>query len=250
MEPTALALLHSPLTSAAAWGRLPGLLADAAGEAVHVVAVDDDRQPPYATRYVAAAARQLAAAVRPGEPLLLVAHSGAGPLLPQLAFARRAAHGPVRGYVFLDAALPRPGGLGGTGGPGGPGGTASRLDLLAADDADLATAWRAVLEAGGTVPTWADADLADDVPDPADRARLLAGLRPRPLAYFTEPVPFPGDWPDAPCGFLRTSAGYDWSARVAAGRGWPVESVDAGHFAALAAPELTAQALTRLLSRM
>ncbi len=242
MEPTAVALLHSPLTSAAAWGRLPDLLGAGLGAGtavpVHVVDVDDDQQPPYATRYVAAAARQLAAAVRPGEPLLLVAHSGAGPLLPQLAYARRAVHGPVRGYVFLDAALPR------------PGGTASRLDLLAAEDADLATAWRAVLEAGGTVPSWVDADLVDNVPDPADRARLLVGLRPRPLAYFTEPVPFPGDWPDAPCGFLRTSAGYDWSARVAAGRGWPVESVDAGHFAALAAPELTAQALARLLSRM
>ncbi len=236
MEPTALALLHSPLTSAAAWGRLPDLL-DVAGP-VYVVDVDDDLRPPYATRYVAAAARQLAAAVRPGEPVLLVAHSGAGPLLPQLAYARRAAHGPVRGYVFLDAALPR------------PGGTASRLDLLAAEDAGLASAWRAVLESGRTVPSWADADLVDDVPDPADRARLLAGLRSRPLAYFTEPVPFPGDWPDAPCGFLRTSAGYDWSARVAASRSWPVESVDAGHFAALAAPELTARALTRLLSRM
>jgi Alpha/beta hydrolase family len=238
VDPTALVLLHSPLTSVTAWGRLPRLLGAAAGVPVHVVDVDSDDRPPFATRYVAAAAGHLATALRPGEPVLLVAHSAAGPLLPQLAFARRAAHGPVRGYVFLDALLPR------------PGGPASRLDLLAAEDPGLAAARRTELEAGRSVPSWSSEDLAEDLPDPADRAALLAGVRPRPLAYYTEPVPFPGDWPDAPCGFLRTSAAYDWSARVAAGRGWPVESIDAGHFAALAQPADTAAALLRLITRM
>ncbi len=238
MEPTPLVLLHSPLTSAAAWGTLADRLRAEAGVNVTAVDVGDDDRPPYATRYVAAAAGQAAAALPPDRPVLLVAHSGAGPLLPPLAFARRAAHAPVAGYVFLDAALPR------------PGGTASRLDLLETEDPDLARDVRSVLEGGGRFPAWSDEDLTDDVPDPGDRAVLLATLRPRGLGYFTEAVPFPGDWPDAPCGYLRTSAAYDWSARVAAGRGWPVESIDAGHFAALAQPERTVAALLGLVGRL
>jgi hypothetical protein len=238
VHPAGLVLLHSPLTSAAAWGRLPGTLRTVAGVDVHVVEVVDDDRPPFAARYVAAAARQISAAVAPGVPVLLVAHSGAGPLLPPLAYARRAAREPVAGYVFLDAAVPR------------PGGTASRLDLLAAEDPDLATTWRTELEAGRTLPNWSAADLAAHVPDPAQCAALLATLRPRPLAYYAEPVPFPGDWPDAPCGFLRTSLAYEWSARVAVRRGWPVESIDAGHFPAVAEPDRTAAALLELVARM
>ena len=186
MKPRTLVLLHSPLTSAAAWGLLPELLR-AAGLSVVVVEVTDDETVPHATRYVGAAALQIAAAgIDPTDAVVLVGHSGAGPLLPQVGFARQAARSPVGAYVFLDAGLPR------------PGRTASRLDLIEAEDPGLAAELRSWLEAGERFPAWTASDLAADLPDLAGRAVLLASLRPRALGFFTEDLPTPdSDWPDA-----------------------------------------------------
>jgi hypothetical protein len=105
MTPGTLVLLHSPLTTASAWGSLPAELGE---YDVVVPDVTDDDRPPYGGRYVARAALQISAAgVTP--PLVLVAHGDAGPLLPPIGAAQRAAHRLVGGYVFLDARLPGPG---------------------------------------------------------------------------------------------------------------------------------------------
>src|SRR4051794_10701793 len=102
MTPGTLVLLHSPLTTASAWGSLPDRLD---GHEVVVVEVADDDRPPYATRYVPRAALELSAgAVRP--PVVLIGHGAAGPLLPAVGAAQRAAHRLVGGYVFVDADLP------------------------------------------------------------------------------------------------------------------------------------------------
>jgi hypothetical protein len=105
MTPGTLVLLHSPLTTASAWGSLAVALG---AYDVVVPEVTDDDRPPYAGRYVARAALEISAAgVKP--PLVLVAHGDAGPLLPPVAAAQRAAHRLVGGYIFLDARLPGPG---------------------------------------------------------------------------------------------------------------------------------------------
>jgi hypothetical protein len=226
-EPAPLALLHSPLTSAAGWGELPDELR-LRGHDVLVVEVDDDSEPPYAARYVARAALQIAAVSR---PLWLVGHSGAGPLLPQVGAARRAARAGVAGYLFCDAGLPRAG--------------ASRLELLRAEDQALAEQLEAHLREGGRFPEWTVADLAGEVPDPAG---LVTALRPRGLDFFTEPLSAPEDWPDAPCVYLRTSEAYDAVARVAQARGWAVHHRTGGHFAALADPSGLADELVRAVS--
>ncbi len=236
MQPSSIVLLHSPLTGAAAWGRLPEILR-AAGLHVVVPEVTGDDQPPYASRYVALAALQIAAA-GVAAATVVVGHSGAGPLLPQVGFARRSAHQPVRGYVFLDAGLPR------------PGSPASRLDLLDVEDSSFAEGLRSDLTSGGRFPDWSGADLADDVPDPVDRALLLASLRPHDLDFFVEPLPAAVDWPDAPCGYLQTSSAYDLPMRLARGRGWPTAQHPAGHFAALRDPAGTAAALVDLVDRL
>jgi hypothetical protein len=104
MTPGTLVLLHSPLTTASAWGTLPAALA----YDVVVPEIADDDRPPYAGRYVARAALEIGAApVKP--PVVLVAHGDAGPLLPPVGAAQRAAHRLVGGYVFVDAVLPGPG---------------------------------------------------------------------------------------------------------------------------------------------
>jgi hypothetical protein len=238
VTPRTLVLLHSPLTGGAAWGTLDERLGDL-GLAALTLDVTTDATPPYAARYVAAAAHQVSTALRrPTEPVVLVGHSGAGPLLAQVGFALRASGRPVAGYLFVDAGLPR------------AGGTVSRLDLMQSEDDGFADQLRTMLAEGGRFPRWTGDDLAGQVPDAADRAMLIDSLRPRGLDFFTERLPAPQDWPDAPCGMLRTSSGYDAVARLAEGRGWPTVRLELGHFAALAAPGPTAGAIAELLDRM
>lgn len=213
MTPGTLVLLHSPLTTASAWGSLPEALG-----AYHVVVpeITDDDRPPYAGRYVARAALEITAAgARP--PVVLVAHGGAGPLLPPIGAAQRAAHRLVGGYVFVDAALPSPA-------------RTNRLDQAATPGlADL-------LKADGRFP---------DGEAPAG-----VTLRPRGEDFFTEDLPMPQDWPDAPCGYLRTSAACDRQAAQARLRGWAVAERDTGRFAAVEDPFGTAEALTELIAAM
>ncbi|HEY7485480.1 MAG TPA: hypothetical protein VH912_13535 [Streptosporangiaceae bacterium] len=191
MTPGTLVLLHSPLTTAAAWGRVPGTLRTYGLNVVAPEITDDDRQP-YAGRYVAGAALAIGAA-RPEPPLVLVGQGDAGPLLPPIGAAQRAAHRLVGAYVFCDATLPGPA-------------AASRLDQIAADDPAYAAELRRRLDRGERV---APRTGGDAVPRGAD--------------YFTEELPMPQDWPDAPCGYLRTaSGGGERQARQAALRGWPV----------------------------
>ena len=222
MRPGCLVLCHSPLTTAAAWGGLPEALA-AEGLPNLVIDVRRDDRPPYAAAYVADAAGQLAAAAPP-DPVVLVGHSGAGPLLPQLGFARRAARHPVSGYVLVDAMLPRAG-------------QPSRLDLLHAEDHEQAHGLAALLDAGGRYPDWDDVD-------------LMALARPRAKDFFTEPLPHPPDWPEAPVAFVQTSTVYAWHARVARGRGWPVVERDLGHFAGRTDPRAAAQLIATAVAAL
>ncbi len=231
-----LVLAHSPLTGPEAWGPLPAELGRR-GHGVTVLEVRDDDAPPYANRYVARAALQVRDACGDAG-VVLVGHSGAGYLLPLLGAARRAARAPVAGYVFLDAGLP-------------PSRPTSRLDLLRAEATDLADVLGPHLAAGGTFPDWTDDDLRGQLPDRTARAALVAGLRRRGADFFAEPVPVAPDWPDAPCGFLRLSPGYDAAARLAGHRGWPrvlgPDDRPGGHFAMLVDPVAVADDLETLL---
>ena len=235
MEAGTLVLLHSPLVGVVSWGALPEALTRGGVEAVAVPVGGDDR-PPFAGRYVEGAVAGTLEAAPGHGPLVLVGHSGAGPLLAAVGAGLAARGRPAGGYLFCDAGLPRDG--------------ATRLELLAAEDAGMAAAFRAELERGGRFPAWGDAELAPLVPDPAARAALVGSLRPRDLAFFTEPLPQAPGWPDAPCGFLRLSPAYDTWAAAAAAEGWPTATLDAGHFHPLADPGAVAAALLGLLARL
>jgi pimeloyl-ACP methyl ester carboxylesterase len=137
VRPGTIVLCHSPLTTSAAWGDLADEL-ERRGRSTLVIDVQEDEQPPYAMRYVAHAAIQLASVSRT-DPVVLVGHSGAGPLLPRIGFARRAAHSAVGAYVFFDASLP------GTG-------MMTRLELLRREHSQSADELAAVLDAGGRFP--------------------------------------------------------------------------------------------------
>ena len=246
-------LVHSPLTGAAAFGRLPDELRRR-GRDVVVVEVLDDDTAPFAARFVARASLQVAAALGSGtgsgsgtrsddgvqRPVVLVGHSGAGYLLPLLAAARRSAGGSVAAYVFLDAGLP-------------PARPSSRHALMRAESPAYADEVEALLDRGGRFPDWDDASLRDLVPDDGSRAALVASLRPRGRDFFHEPLPVATDWPDAPCGYLQLSGSYAKPAALARMRGWLVTGGverPGGHLAALVDPCGVADDLEHLIQQL
>lgn len=230
---TVFALLHSPLLDSASWGDVAPALRER-GEEAAVVAVEETETAPFAESYVKQAAERLADV--PGE-MVLVAHSGAGYLLPALGRELSLRRRPVDGYLLCDAGV-----------PGGAGST--RLTLLARDTPELAGLLQVDLENGGRYPTWTSDELRRKVPDDAVRARLVAGVRSRGLDFFTEPLPTWDEWPDAPVGYLRLSSGYEGSSTRAHALGWPASSLRVGHFWPANDPEGCADALLALRSRL
>jgi hypothetical protein len=208
------ALLHSPLVGSSTWVPVADQLRDRGHDAITptLEAPEHDDRGPYWRRHAAAFARAVSEV--PGDAaVVLVAHSGAGPLLP----AVKAAMGrSVAGYTFVDASLPRAG--------------ASRLEVLAREIPPAAAGLRELLDAGGRYPTWADHELRASIPDAEIRRRVLDEVRPRSAKFWTEPIPVPQGWPDAPCAYLRLSPAYDVPAAEARQRGWPVRELDADHF--------------------
>jgi hypothetical protein len=80
--------------------------------------------------------------------VVLVGHSGAGPLLPAI---HRAIAQPLAACLFVDASLPYPG--------------KSALDDLAINAPDLAQELRRFLTDGGSYPTWGAEELREILPD-------------------------------------------------------------------------------------
>lgn len=156
----------------------------------------------------------------PGDAAVtLVAHSGAGPLLPAI---RQSIPNPVVPYVFVDAGIPRDG--------------ASRLDLMKSEDPAWARDFEKELQQGNPFPAWGFDDLEEVIPDASLRAQMVAEIRPRRLDFFTEPIPVFDGWPDTACIYIQFSASYAQPAAQARRLGWPTYRLDAGHFHMLADP--------------
>ena len=222
--PHRFVLVHSPLVGPGTWEPVAHALR-AAGDMVAVPALDEGGEGPWWERHV----RSVALQVPGGPPVVLVGHSGAGALLAPLTGVLDS---PIDGAVFVDAGLPTDGD--------------SRLDAMADEDEAFAREVRAHLEGGGAFPDWSDDDLVALVPDATRRRDLLAGLRPRALEFFTEPIPTPEAWSSVPCAYLRLSPAYDRPASRAQAAGWPCEDVAGGHFAILRDPDAVAAAIRRL----
>src|SRR3970040_2441388 len=105
------ALIHSPLVGRSTWARVANDLRRRGVETI-VPALPDSAllTPPYWKHHVEAVARAVESAQH---HLILVGHSGAGPLLPAV---REPGHPPAAPYLFVGAGLQRAG--------------ASRLDLF------------------------------------------------------------------------------------------------------------------------
>jgi hypothetical protein len=199
-------LIHAPLAGPSTWS----LVADELrrrGEAVDVplLPAAEAISPPYVTAYAEAIARQIHAARE--SPLVLVAHSGAGLLLP----AVRAALGvPPAAYVFVDAIVP--------------------YDGIVPDNGHFSK-----IAIDGMIPPFTDDMLRQTgLADAPIRAQLLSELRPLPLDVYRELVRVPPDWPDAPAAYLRftqtPASAYQQFVDRARREGWPCRDLEGAHF--------------------
>lgn len=220
-------LIHSPLVGPTTWQPVATALTAAGGRALLPV-LDDARTPgdSYAASHVAS----MADFVRrhcSEEALVLVGHSGAGPLLPAIGAALET---PPAAYLFVDAGLPRPG--------------ASRLALIREESPAWAEEFAAFLAAGGRFPAWDEEMLRALIPDPVLRRQTVAELRPRGLDFFSEEIACPPVW--SPSAYLQFSDSYAVPAQRAQAAGWPFRRMDAGHFHMLVEPVPVADALIAL----
>jgi pimeloyl-ACP methyl ester carboxylesterase len=222
-------LLHSPLLGPLTWRAVAAEL-ERRGHAAATPAWP--RLSAIGEGFYAALADGLAAALAGSEePLILVAHSGAGALVPTLA-KRLGAR--VAGVIYVDAVLPHP--------------DRSWFDTAPAD-------MRERLRSGaqmGDLPSWDEwwppGALEKLVPDADTRAALTAELEPLPLVYFEEAAPPDGF--EGPAAYLQLSGAYD-DEGVAAGRyGWPRVRLPLHHLAMLTDPEPVASAIASLAERL
>lgn len=226
-----IVLVPSPLAGPYAWSLVHHELAKRGWQTVVSVDLRDPlgRQPCWQRTVggVQAALHE----IPDGQPIVLVGHSGAGPLLSAAGAAVRL---PISAYLFVDASLSHPG--------------TSRLDAMASEDAASASELRAALDAGLRFPARTDHDLRPIVPDPDRRRSLLNELRPRGREYWTEELPAISGWPNAPCAYLQFSSPYQSAAEQARRAGWPTRYLAAGHFHQLVDPSGVADALVELLA--
>jgi hypothetical protein len=223
-------LLHSPLLGPMSWRAV----ATALRAQGHVAeAPTAPRLSALACGFYRGLAEALAAQIdgAGGTAPILVAHSGAGALVPELAdrLAR-----PPAGAIFADAILPHPG--------------RSWFDTAPPDlGAQLRTAGQ-----DGALPAW-DAwwppgALERLVPDPATLAELVGELEPLPTAYFEEAAP--ARELEAPAAYLKLSGAYEDEAQAAGRLGWPVVRLPYDHLAPITRPEAVATALAGLAGRL
>jgi len=225
-----LLLVHSPLVGCASWELVAAGLAGRGYE----VSVPDlsgtvVAGPPYCSRQAEVIARSAS-----GQPVILIGHSGAGPVL---AAAGDLVGKGVRGYLFVDAGLPIPG--------------QTWMDTV---PDELAARVREMADARGWLPSWprwwGEEVLAGLLPDPEARRRFVAGCPPLPLGMFEEVHPPVPQWPDAPAAYLQLSEAYEDQAARARELGWPVTRQMSHHLALLAEPGLVAGWVHELLGEL
>ncbi|WP_218125412.1 alpha/beta fold hydrolase [Glycomyces harbinensis] len=229
MDDLLLVLVHSPLTGAQAW-RPAAVALRSMGRRVAVPDFEAvfERDGPYHQAVASAVADQIDA--HPGMRVVLVAHSGAGALLPAIT----ASVGSAIGAVFVDALLPHP--------------SRTWFDTVPRELRDRL----ASLAEGDRLPKWSDwfppAAVAALLPEAAQREAFIAALPRMPLSYFAETAPDPQAWPPRWCAYVRCSEAYDAEAAEAARAGWPVRRVEGDHLSLLTRPEETARVIDAIVA--
>ena len=220
-----LVLLHSPLVGPGTWRVLSPLLRSKGyGVAVADFSAVMAGPGPYYPELVRCARSVIANAGN----TVLIAHSGAGALVPALA-----EQGDAIGALFVDALLPHPGR---SWFETAPAEFVFRLEKLARD---------------GRVPPWHLWWQADAVKslfkDAGTFDRFAAELNALPLAYLNEAAPASVLARNFPTAYLQLSAGYAAEAAIAQRNGWPVRQLALHHLAMLTHCDAVAGEIGRLV---
>lgn len=224
-----LILLHSPFLGPEVWSPVADVLRARGGLAETPAW---PRLTSHEGEFYQGLAHGLAARVASSaDPVVFVAHSGAGPLIPAL----EAVLGwTARGVIFADALLPHP-----------------KHSWMDTAPTELATQLRNGAEFG-LLPSWDQwwppGALERLVPDATLRAALLDPLEEIPLAFLEEPAP-----PEAlslPAAYLQLSGAYGEEARGARAEGWPVMGLPLHHLAMLTEAETVAAAIAGLADKL
>ena len=229
MTDPVLVFVHSPLVGPLTWRAVADRFdADGWRTAVPDLSAAMAGGGPYRP---AVEQRVRDAAAGAGGPVVLIGHSGAGPLLSGIAATSPV---PVRGLVYVDAGLPYPG-----------------RSWFQTAPRQLVEHLRQ-LEVDGWLPPWHEwfpaGAVATLLPEARLRERFTAQLRPLPVAYFQEPMPA-ATWP-GPAGYLLLSEAYRDDATRAASLGMPVVELPSDHLAMVTAPAAVATALRDLLAAL
>jgi hypothetical protein len=244
-------LLHPPLLGPAVWAPCAERLA-AAGHRVTVPDLRPALEPPehWYDRAADRAAEDRAAgsaggsasggrvagpAERGADPaawpgagaadvVVVVAHSGAGVLVPLVMDRVRATTA-----LFVDALL-----------PGYPTSDRFRGFLVTLPVRD------------GRLPRWSDwwrpGEMAELVPDPDLRARIVADEPRLPAAFYDQRVPVPPSWPPPRAGYLRLSPAYESELAEARRLGWPARELAGGHLDLATRPAEVAAEILALIA--
>ena len=226
-------LIHSPLVGGLTWTLVADEMRQRGLDVVIPLLLDSSDSPEPLWKQHAKSVTPAFAHIPGNEAVTLVAHSGAGPLLPAI---RQSLGNPVNAYVFVDAGIPRDG--------------STRLDLMKSEDPEWADQFQETLERGERFPNWSAEDLQDVIPDGALREQTAAEIRPRGLAFFMEPIPVFSGWPDAPCVYIRFSAPYERSAADARRAGWPTYELEGGHFHMLVDPASVTDMILKAVNKL
>ena len=223
-------LIHSPLVGPVTWSRVAAVLRHRRVDVRTPSLSQDETSAEPLWRQQAQAAAQELRAIRNERAVVLVAHSGAGQLLPAI---REDAARPVAAYVFVDAGIPHD--------------AQARLRSGASSDAI-----RAMYARGERFPNWTEETLRDVVPEPNLRSELVRDIRKQPWRFWTEPIRVFAGWPDAPCAYLRFTPNptYDDDAAEARARGWAFAELAGQHFHMLVEPDSVTDALQSIVDGM
>lgn len=220
-----VALIHAPLLGPASWRPVGHELTER-GHAVVVPDLRDTLVPPDGW-WERAVELATGAAAADGDPDVLIAHSGAGVLLPLLA-ARAA----TRTAIFVDAALPAR-----SGATQPAEGLREQLRTLPLTDGRLPpwSTW------------WGPGVMEELVPDADTRAAIEAEQVRLPLSFYDHSVPVEPGWEPAEVHYLQLSEAYAAEASRAAELGWAVHHDPGLHLDIARRPADIAALLHRLL---
>lgn len=219
-------LVHSPLVGPVSWSWVAGELR-ARG---HRVLLPSLKRAGVSGGWEACVSVVLQEAPA-DEAVVLVGHSGAGPLLPVIA--DRMGRSPTR-VVFVDASVPP-------------------SDGVASLVPDQFLGTLGALARDGVLPKWSEwfgaGTMEALVPDGDRREAVLADLPELPLSYFDGRVPMPGQWNNTAGAYVLLSDPYRPDAVEAAARGWPVIELLGAHLDIVMRPAEVAGAVLEVAGR-